>query len=110
MWPWVYRYQKREVLATFVQLNSSSSQKKRTSCYVNSILSYIFFFDWLNISEPIHIQFCANNFKSWKNWYIHFLTLRCPMYQICKIQQKFQFCFEKGSSKLFPMSVAPISR
>ena len=28
MWPWVYRYQKREVLATFVQLNSSSSQKK----------------------------------------------------------------------------------
>ena len=38
------------------------------------------------------------------------LTLQRPGGNMCPLSSKFRFYFKKGSSKKFPMSVAPMSR
>ena len=79
MWPWVYRYQKREVLATFVQLNSSSSQKKRENIMLCQFYTKLYIF--LRLAEYFRTytySILCNNFNSWKKLVYTFLNPSMP--------------------------------
>ena len=57
-----------------------------------------------------HKFFVHKTYALWTKQPVPGLTHLCPGGHMCPLSLKFQFYFKKGSSKKFPMSVAPMSR